>query len=308
MEEDDLDALLDDALDSYDKAKEEEDHRQEEKKKKKVEAPTDNDQDISKLLENALSSLSEGGGAEDEELKALVEQGLNLVNNSEGDSDEDIFKKCLGLLDSVTKEMGKDENGNPTDENDPLNPFIEQLQQSVAGVVKGMEEGAGEGGTEPQESTEQLTQLLQAMGGSSEQFMEMMNKNGEQSDAKMTELLKAMGGGAPGAGSEEEFGEMVKKLMGDEIPGPNGLDDLLKATGTNPEEIEKIKEELENGKGPEKLAEAFGNLMKEVGADMKSEDVQKMQEELLTSLQQGGGAPAGAEKNDNSEAPKKESE
>ena len=173
MEDDDLDALLDDALDSYDKAKEDEDHRQEEKKKKKSEVTIEEgDQDISKLLENALSSLGDGGN-EDAELKSLVEQGLSLVNNSDGDSDEDIFKKCLGLLDSVTKEMGKDDEGNPTTENDPLNPFIEQLQQSVAGVVKGMEEGAGETGAEPQESTEQLAQLLQAMGGGGDQFLSM---------------------------------------------------------------------------------------------------------------------------------------
>ena len=76
-----------------------------------------------------------------------------------------------------------------------------------------------------------------------------MNKDGKPDDEKMADLLKAMGGpgvgSSPGAeGSEtEDFSEVFKKLMNDEMPGVDGLDDLLKASGTPDSDIEKLKEE-----------------------------------------------------------------
>eukprot|EP01064_Diplonema_japonicum_P018249 TRINITY_DN26931_c0_g1_i1.p1 TRINITY_DN26931_c0_g1~~TRINITY_DN26931_c0_g1_i1.p1 ORF type:complete len:287 (+),score=96.00 TRINITY_DN26931_c0_g1_i1:41-901(+) len=248
--DDDLDALLDDALDCYEQANTDEKERQEERKKEKEKAEEADDDGLTALLEKTLATLQEGGEAsqEDADLQDLVKQGLSLMKGDCDEADEqEMFKKCLGLLDSVTKEMGKDgpEGGEDTM---GMNPFMSQLSKTVGDVIKGLEDGAGPGeGSSPEDQAQLLEMMknLQNLDG------------GKGEDGKLPTDLNP---------------ETLKELMGDMDLSALGGGQFEKALGS------EISGNLQEGEDPMAVIE---NLKKELS---ESDELQPEMKTMITDM------------------------
>ena len=80
---------------------------------------------------------AETGTEEDKTLQDLVEQGLSLMKGSDDENNEqEVFQKCLGLLDSVTKEIHS-ESGGAEDPMGAMNPLMQQLSKAMGDVAQG---------------------------------------------------------------------------------------------------------------------------------------------------------------------------
>eukprot|EP01062_Namystynia_karyoxenos_P029883 TRINITY_DN22375_c0_g1_i1.p2 TRINITY_DN22375_c0_g1~~TRINITY_DN22375_c0_g1_i1.p2 ORF type:complete len:458 (+),score=182.95 TRINITY_DN22375_c0_g1_i1:98-1375(+) len=204
--DDDLDTLLDDALQTYDQTQQEEVERderrererqeREERERKKREkaaggAGGDDDPALA-ILEQVMQSLNGAPesemGEEERKLQQLVQQGISLMRNDGGDGDEtQLLENCLGLLDSISKEFGDSEGGEAgRGEN---SDFVAQLKNTLAGVVKGMDEG-GEGSAagNDEELQRLCAQLLQP---------EILAKPFRELCSKYPEWLEKNGGQLP---------------------------------------------------------------------------------------------------------------
>eukprot|EP01063_Lacrimia_lanifica_P020974 TRINITY_DN2822_c0_g3_i1.p1 TRINITY_DN2822_c0_g3~~TRINITY_DN2822_c0_g3_i1.p1 ORF type:complete len:336 (+),score=171.63 TRINITY_DN2822_c0_g3_i1:72-1079(+) len=178
--DDELDALLDDALDTYDQVTKEEEERTEKRQREKEEQRKEaeaagagaagspfnmlaNDEAMTAFLEQTLKEM-DGADANDEDkhLQGLVKQGLQLVKGEEGVSDQEMMQNCLSLLNSVTQHMGGAQDGAG---DDATNPFMKELSEAVSKVATGLSDASGDGAPEmTDEERKKLETVLQELG------------------------------------------------------------------------------------------------------------------------------------------------
>eukprot|EP00756_Hemistasia_phaeocysticola_P024802 Hpha_TRINITY_DN15970_c1_g8::TRINITY_DN15970_c1_g8_i2::g.71447::m.71447 len=247
------------------------------------------------MLEEVLNSLNsangEGGelGEEEQKLQQLVKQGLSLMRNDGGADEQQLLTNCLGLLDSITKEIGGGEAGGAAAEGGQNGDLVNQLQSTLAEMVKDMGEG-GEGA-----DTAKKEEALQKICGQlfQQDIAGLTDAEGQQS-GKFAEALKDMENllGAPGAAgaagpmTEEQREAMEKeqkelldalkqmqaKADGDEAGPGLGSDDFLKDL------LKGMQSKAPEGQEAPDAAEALKDLQK-----------------LFSGAAEGGGGDPGGE-------------
>ncbi|KAJ9459682.1 hypothetical protein DIPPA_16836 [Diplonema papillatum] len=261
MEDDDLDALLDDALESYDQAKQDEDERQEKRKLKESQAGSEQDE-LTALLEKTLTSLQENGGDEDKDLQELVQQGIGLMKDDGSQNEGDMFRKCLGLLDTVTKEMGKETRGTEDDSATTITPFVQQLQKTLGDVIKGMEDGSKDGdGAAPEDQT-QLLDIISRLSAtantaSSSAPGDAAAATDKEAGAMPESLLQLLNDSA--VGGDSQFANMIRKEVENSLTSGETPEEAIKSLH---EDLQKMDDSELNPEMRELLLNMVGDLQK----------------------------------------------
>eukprot|EP01061_Rhynchopus_euleeides_P038811 TRINITY_DN6655_c0_g1_i1.p1 TRINITY_DN6655_c0_g1~~TRINITY_DN6655_c0_g1_i1.p1 ORF type:complete len:356 (+),score=150.36 TRINITY_DN6655_c0_g1_i1:56-1069(+) len=309
--DDDLDALLDDALECFDQEAKAEEERQEERKKEKekIEANGGSDDELTNLLEKTLLQLKDTGEEEDAHLRDLVEQGLNLMKgDGEGGDDQEVFAKCLGLLQNVTKEISKGDES-ASGPMAAMNPLMQQLSQAVGDVVTGLQDGADQsadpnvlGSAEEQEKLlnvmKELGAATQSAGGSGPP--ESMDENSQKMLADMMAAFTSQGqassspaGDAGASGEAAPSPEDFLKSLG--AAGAGGaMPDFGKALQVCLEELSQAEPTSDEDKAElARLKSDMRDSLKDVPSEMQ-ETITKMME-TLDKVGTGAGKPEATE-------------